>query len=352
MISVSSQMKIGMSLLRVSIGLACLIGLVTSCSNQSASSSTEGNWPTRPIAISCFAAAGGGTDMISRLTAAFMEKDLGVRVNVVNRTAGAGAEAINYVQSRKHDGYNWGGFAESILNAAVLGTAEATSKDWAFFIVAGSPGVLSVRPDSQFKDLQGLVEHAIANPDSVKISAAMTGSVWHLKLLGLQTVSGAKFRFIPFNRGSNPAQMAALSGEVDAVLTSISEQSELIAGGRLKPLAMVEASSYDFEGHGVISAAADLYPTIADQPIQQFLGIALPSDAPEAILQKLTQSFQRFIKSDALRLYCDQHHLELLGHYGERSDELCYATECQRSWQLSDLGIAVKSPTEFGIPRQ
>ena len=86
--------------------LSCLVlfGLMSGCSKQSSSSqelqSESGEpsdgWPQQPIVISCFAAAGGGTDTVSRLVAKSMEVDLGVKVNVVNRAAGRGGAAINF----------------------------------------------------------------------------------------------------------------------------------------------------------------------------------------------------------------------------------------------------------------
>ena len=47
-------------------------------------SALAADWPKRPIEISCFASAGGGTDTTDRAIAKAMEPFLGVKINVVN----------------------------------------------------------------------------------------------------------------------------------------------------------------------------------------------------------------------------------------------------------------------------
>jgi tripartite-type tricarboxylate transporter receptor subunit TctC len=98
------------------LGILYLAWALTSCN----SSDSDQPWPSRPITISCLAAAGGGTDLVSRLMAKEMGGKLGVKINVVNRTEGGGAAAINHVAKSKRDGYNWGGFSESVLTKCVF----------------------------------------------------------------------------------------------------------------------------------------------------------------------------------------------------------------------------------------
>lgn len=308
------------------------------------------NWPKRPITISCLAAAGGGTDLVSRLMAKEMGAALDVKINVVNRTDGGGSAAINHVAQARRDGYNWGGFSESLLTKCVLGTTETTSKDWACFIVAGAPGILSVPADSPYQSLEELIAAVKANPQTVKAGASLVGCVWHTKLLALERAADVSFKFIPF-KGSNPSQLAALTGEVDVVLTSISEQAELIEGGKLRPLAMVEMSPYEFPAGQTIPAAGAVYPKIADVPVSQFLGLALPIDTPKEILDKVTAAFEKVMASPAVKEYVSARHLTLIGEHGEVAAAKNWKAEQVWTWKLQELGIAVKSPDAFGIAK-
>lgn len=315
-----------------------------------AGESPASTWPEKPITISCFASAGGGTDTVCRLVAKEMEKLLGVKVNVVNRAAARGGAAINHVWSNDHDGYNWGGFSESMLPASVLGVTETTAKDWDFYMVAGAPGVISVRSDSGIKDLKDLVTKLKAAPKSIKAGAGLAGGLWHTKLLALQKASGVEFQYIPY-QGSQPSQLAALSGEVDVVLTSISEQAELIKGGKLRPLAMVEAEGYDFPELGQIPAAATDFPDLNKVPVSQFLGIALPADAPEDVQRSVSAAFEKLMASEDLKVFAEQRMLTLLGHHGDEANAKAIAAERAWTWMLHDLKIAVKSPADLGIAK-
>ena len=97
------------------------------------------DFPKRPIEISCFASAGGGTDTTDRAIAKAMEPFLGITINVVNRTGGAGGVAMNAVWSKPHDGHYWGGFSESILPAPVMGGHHTSAKDRIYYMVGGHP---------------------------------------------------------------------------------------------------------------------------------------------------------------------------------------------------------------------
>lgn len=174
--------------------------------------------------------------------------------------------------------------------------SETTSKDWAHFIEAGAPGVLSVPANSSYQNLDELVAALKAKPKSLKAGASIVGCVWHTKLLALERAADVRFQFLPF-AGSNPSQLAALTGKADVVLTSISEQAELIESGKLRPLAMIEMDAYEFPAGKTIPAAGATYSKIADVPVSQFLGLALPVDTPSVILEKVTAAFDRVMSS-------------------------------------------------------
>jgi tripartite-type tricarboxylate transporter receptor subunit TctC len=310
----------------------------------------ERSWPRRPIQISCFADAGGGTDTVCRAIAAAMEPHLGAKINVTNRTGGAGGIALHYVWSRERDGYNWGGFSETILPASVMGGHHTTARDWTYYMVAGAPGVLSVNKSSAYRTLKDFVGAAKANPGKIRVAAAITGGLWHTKLVFLTQAAGIEVNVLPY-KGSNPSQLAVLSGEADAVLTSVSEQAELIKEGLLAPLAMIEAKPYDFPGHGVIPAAAADYPRVAQAPVRQWLGFALPADTPPEVLAKVDEAFDRAMASPEIARMAGSRQLTLLGLRGREANTLARRMESAWTWLLYEHGMAQKSPAEFGIPK-
>ena len=147
------------------------------------------------------------------------------------------------------------------------------------------------------------------------------------------------------------SQMAALSGEVDVVLTSISEQAELIKGGKLRPLAMIEAEGFEFPEQGMIPSAAKEFPDINKVPVSQFLGVALPADCPERVVRGVSTAFETLMKSEELKAFADQRLLTLLGHQGDEANANAIAAERAWTWLLHELKIATKSPAEVGIAK-
>lgn len=324
--------------------------ITVAIAGMAASVAPAAEWPERPIEISCFAAAGGGTDLVDRTIAKAMEPFLKTRINVVNRLGGGGGVALDYVWSRPRDGYNWGGFSESILPAPVMGAHTTSAKDWIYFMVAGSPGVISVRPDSPYKSLDDLVKAAKAKPGQVKASASQSGGIWHTKLMALMQGADIKFNFLPFN-GSHPSQVAAMTGEADVVLTSVSEQAELLEAKKLIPLAMVELKPYEFKGMK-IPAAVEKYPGVAKLlPIDQWLGFALPADTPKDIVAKITDAFKKAMETDLIKDMAKTKNLALYGYSGDQAQKVARGMERVWTWALWDLKVAKKSPAEFGIEK-
>ena len=151
---------------------------------------------------------------------------------------------------------------------------------WEYFIIGGSPDLISVTPNAPYQTVKDLVEAAKAAPKSIKAGASGSGSIHHLNLLAFEKGAGIQLNFIPYN-GSAPAQNAAMTGEVTVVITSVQEQSELIKAGKLRPLAMLVPKAFTL-GDKKIPSAFDTYPGLAKYlPLEQQIGFAIRRDAPD-----------------------------------------------------------------------
>lgn len=308
-------------------------------------------WPRKDVVISCFAEAGGETDAVCRLTAELMEAELGKPANVVYRAGNQGGDAATFVAAQERDGYHWGGFSGSMLTASVMGLAETSAANWAFFLVAGDFGVLSVPQDSKYRTLEEFVEAAKTSSRKIKVAASLPGSLWHVKLLALQSAADVEFQHIPYGKGERGFPSAALSGEADAVLAPVSEQAKWIREKALRPLATVESESFEIPEYGTIPSASVLFPNLDGMRARQFYGFALPADTPAGILERIAVAFEKSMASEEVKLFCRQRRLIPLGWHGERANRLARATESVWLWKLLELGIAKESPENFGIPR-
>ena len=259
-------------------------------------------FPKRDITNVLVWSAGGGTDTCNRIVCAEMANILGVNINVINKTGGVGGSAgMSFAYAKPHDGYTLCGLSESCVTAGVQGGWQQKMDVWDYFIVGGSPDIISVTPSTPYQNLTDLIEAAQKAPGSIKAGASAAGSIHHLNLLALENGSGAKFTFIPYT-GSAPSQNAAMAGEVSLVVTSLAEQQQLLRGGKLRPLAMLIPEGFAVEGLGTIPSAFAAYPNLSKYlPISQAIGMAVPADTPAAVKAVLVDAFQKAMATEKIK---------------------------------------------------
>ena len=296
--------------------------------------------------------AGGGTDTCNRIISAEMAKFLDVNINVINKTGGVGGSVgMSYAYKRPADGYTLCGLSESCVTAGVQGGWNQKMEVWDYFIVGGSPDVISVTPNTPYKNLADLIEAAKKSPKSIKASASAAGSIHHLNLLAVEDGSGAKFNFIPYS-GSAPSQNAAMAGEVSVVVTSLAEQQQLLRGGKLRPLAMLIPDDFAVEGLGTIPSAFKSYPNLSKYlPISQAIGFAVRADAPADVKAVLVDAFKKAIATDKLKSWAKENYYLLSGKTGAEARAEFNALESNFAWTLWELKAAKVNPASLGIPK-
>ena len=315
------------------------------------SASAQMKYPYRDINNILVWGAGGGTDLANRLVMAEMGKELKVNINVNNVTGGVGGSVGLYeAYSKPADGYTLAGISESCVTAAVQGGFNKRMNVWDFFIIGGSPDLISVTPNAPFKTVQDLVEAVKKNPKSVRAGASAAGSIHHLNLLAFEKGSGAKFNFIPYD-SSAASQNAAMTGEVSLVITSVQEQAELLKAGKLRPLAMLIPTDFDFKGTKIPSAFT-AYPGLAQYlPLEQQIGFAIRKDAPEAVKAALQAAFKKAMTAAPVLKFGEDRYFTMKGLVGKEANDIFDKLESVFSWTLWDLGAAKIDPSTLGIPR-
>ncbi|MCY6381148.1 tripartite tricarboxylate transporter substrate binding protein [Hoeflea prorocentri] len=332
--------------LATSIGLAAALA-----ASVAVAPATAQEYPFRDITTAVVWGAGGGTDSINRMIMAEMEKHLPVSISVINQTGGvAGSNGMTYVMNQPDDGYTLVGLSESNVTAAVQGGWDKRFNYWHPFIVGGSPDLISVPANSPYNTLQELVEAAKAEPGSIPAAASGSGSIHHLNLLAIENGTGAKFKFVPY-KGSAPGQEAAVAGEVALVVTSLAEQAPLIAGGQLKPLAMLTPEDAEFNGQKIQSAFSMYEGLDKYLPLKQAIGFAVHTSAPDDVKAKLTDAFDKAIASDVVAEWAAANNYDIGGQSGDDATAIFDKLESTFAWTLWDLGAAKVDPSTLNIPK-
>ena len=312
----------------------------------------EQDFPTKDITNTVVWGAGGGTDLCNRTVSAEMAKALKVNIPVVNKTGGVGGSlGMLDVFSKPHDGYNIAGISESCVTAGVQGGWDKKFDVWEPFIVGGSPDLISVTPDAPFKTMQDLVAAAKANPGNIKSGASGAGTIHHLNLLALEKGAGIKLQFIPYTSSAG-SQNAAMTGEIQLVITSVAEQAQLIKSGKLRPLAMLVPDDFIMEGVGTIPSAFKPFPGLAQYlPLAQAIGMAIPSDTPEPVKAKLRSAFLTAMGTEPVQKWLKDNYYLPSGKVGKDAQAVFASLESNFSWTLWELGAAKVDPKTLGIPK-
>ena len=185
------------------------------------------DWPTdRPIELIVAFAPGGGTDIMLRTLAPFLEAELDTQIPVLNRPGAAGEITYTALSQSKPDGYTM-----SSLNTPGFLTMQIERKlrfepsdICPIARIVEDPGTFIVQAGSEFQSLADLVAHAKENPGAVAVGTTGIGTDEHLAMLQLQQAAGIKLTAVPF-AGANEAKTALLGGHVSMIGLNVGEYS-------------------------------------------------------------------------------------------------------------------------------
>ena len=274
------------------IGRILLTALILTAGCQ-----TNREYPDRPIILICPWAAGGGTDRMSRQISPFLEKELGVPVNVVNAIGGAGVTGHSRGARARPDGHT---LMMMTVELNMLHWRKLTSISWTDFEPVGminqDPAALFVRAgsggDGTWTSLEALTAHVKENPGELKASGTAIGGIWHLALAGW--LSSAELgvdavRWIPMN-GAGPSLQELLSGGLDMVCCSLPEARTLLEAGEITCLGVM--AQQRVEGHEEV-------PTFVEQGVPWSIGgwrgIGLPRKTSPEIVSRVSAALERAV---------------------------------------------------------
>jgi putative tricarboxylic transport membrane protein len=248
----------------------------------------------KPVEFVVHAAAGGGSDIMARMMASFIEKEklMPVTVAVVNRPGGSSAVANAYVAGKKGDPHFWLTATTSFIQTPLQGKSKYNYKDFTPLAnLAYDDFLIIVKGDSPYKTMKDLVEAAKKNPGQLKVGGTHAPGVDAVIAFLIEKETGAKFNYIPFKSGGEVI-VALLGGHV-----------ELAAANPGEALAQMEAKKVRVLG-STTSKRLDLapdVPTLKEQGINvvfgQFRSIAAPKDIPAEALKYYEDLFKKLSES-------------------------------------------------------
>jgi tripartite-type tricarboxylate transporter receptor subunit TctC len=238
-------------------------------------------YPSKPIELVVAYQPGGGSDNTARAIAENAKSALPQPVVVVNKPGASGSIGWAYVVAGAPDGYKVSLMNPEMLVVPLMGIGKTTVEDFQPIArFTDDPSSVTVRADAPWKTIEEFIAHAKANPGTVTISNAGSGTIPHIAAAAFGERVGATFNHIPY-QGSAPAIMGLLSGDVQATTVAYAELKQHVEAGKLRTLEVMSEKRV---------AGLDAVPTFKergyDLQFSVWRGIGLPKGAPKEALDK------------------------------------------------------------------
>jgi tripartite-type tricarboxylate transporter receptor subunit TctC len=274
------------------LGMACL----------SANASAQASWPSRPVRYVVPYPPGGSLDQIARALADKMKDGLGQPVLVENRPGAGGNLGADLVAKSAPDGYSivMGAVATHAINPALYPKMPYDPvKDFQpVTLVASTPNVLIVPPDSAIKSPRELIDTARKNPGRLNFGSGSNGSTGHLAGELMKQLTGTFIVHIPY-AGGNPALLALMAGQTDLMFDNLANASTQIKAGRVRALAVTTRKRSAFAPELPTMAEAD--PRLKEFDLDTWFGVMAPAGIPKEALDRLHAEIVRALATPEVK---------------------------------------------------
>ena len=294
--------------------------------------------------------AGGATDQVTRLAAAELEPALGQKIVVVNQPGGAGSIGTKNAMEAPKDGYTWtAGAAKQLGTYPLLGMLNSKVDDFHLYLSVTNVSIVSVNPNTPYQSLKQLLDDMKARPGQVKVATAGNTSSGHFAMEAISKAAGVKYRHVTYD-GGNPAVVATVGGECELTTQLAVEQTEMIKGKRLRPLAVVADQPLTIEGFGTIQPITQM---LANFPrITTAFGIFIPKGVPAEVAATMEKLWaERIARSDKIRQYAQQKGALFTPSSGKQAYDLVWPTVVEDAYMLQEAGMAKVPLESIGIRR-
>ncbi|WP_043836743.1 tripartite tricarboxylate transporter substrate binding protein BugD [Muricoccus aerilatus] len=258
----------------------------------------QAGYPNRPISVIVPFAAGGPTDVVTRLVAELMSRDLGQPVVVENVGGAGGTLGAQRVAQARPDGYTL------LLHHIGMGTTPTLYRRLAYDPVNGFepiglvtevPMTIIAKKDFPAANLAEMVRVIREQKQSINLANAGVGAASHLCGLLLQSAVQTQVTTIPY-RGTGPAMTDLIGGTVDLMCDQTTNTTQQIRSGAVRAFAVTTNER---------NAALPELPTAAEAGLPGFEvsvwhGLYAPKGTDAAILNRLSRSLQGALRDERL----------------------------------------------------
>lgn len=256
-------------------------------------------FPAKPVRIVVPFAAGGATDIITRILAQKMTEVWGQTVIVEDRGGAAGNIGAAEVARSAPDGYTL-----LMTSGSIVTANQHIYKNMGFDPardlipitgVASGPQVVVVNPAFPAKTLKELIAMAKAKPGGLNYGHAGIGSQTHLAAENLLYTAGIDMINIPY-KGEGPAIADLVGGQINMVTSNLPAAIGFINQGKLRALAVTSRARID-QLPGV-PAAAETLPGFENLG---WFGLMAPAGTPKNLVDQIQRDTAKVLGTTDMR---------------------------------------------------
>jgi tripartite-type tricarboxylate transporter receptor subunit TctC len=264
-------------------------------------------YPSKPIRLIVPFPPGGTTDIVGRLFADKLGRELNQTVIVENRGGAGGSIGSAAIASSAPDGYTLGIATVSThgINPAVYNKLPFDAeKDFTpISNLAAVPNIMAINPKVGAKTMAEFIKLAKSEPGKLTYASAGNGSVSHMMGELFKMASGTNLVHVPY-RGVGPALNDVLAGQVDVMYDNLPSTLPHVQADRL--IAMAVAAPQRVKALPNVPTFAEVgLPAVNDA---SWFGLVAPANLPKSIVDKLNAAVVKVV-ADA----DTKSHLEALG---------------------------------------
>ena len=264
----------------------------------SASASPQG-FPAKPVRIVVPFAAGGATDIITRILAQKLTELWGQTVIVEDRGGAAGNIGAAEVAKSAPDGYTLLMTSGSIVTAnqhIYKNMGFDPAKDLIPITgVASGPQVVVVNPAFPAKTLKEMIAMAKSKPGALNYGHAGIGSQTHLAAENLLYTAGIDMINIPY-KGEGPAIADLVAGQINMVTSNLPAAIGFIKQGKLRALAVTSLER--IKQLPEVPTAAETLPGFENLG---WFGLMAPAGTPKDLVDKIQQDTIKVLETADMR---------------------------------------------------
>jgi len=222
---------------------AALAGLLTTLAAPALRAQPGGWAPSRPIRLVVTYPPGGVNDIVGRIVAEPLGRELGQPVVVENRAGAGGNIGTQAVLAAEPDGHTilFGSTAMFGVNPIVYASTgvDAVRDTTCIGAIGEVANVLSVLPRRvQATNLRELIEEAKRRP--LIFGSVGNGSSSHMSAMLFFTMAGIEAEHVPY-RGSSPLVAAMLANDVDFGFDTTATSAAHVRSGTFRALAVTSS---------------------------------------------------------------------------------------------------------------